>query len=121
MRSLLSIVAVFAAGISVAQAADVQAGKAIFDATCHNCHSLAAGVNKVGPSLYGVVGRPSAVIQGYQYSPALKHLRTTWTEAALDAYLSNPRGSVHGVKMYFKGLTKPEDRANIIAYLKGEE
>lgn len=57
-----------------ARAADVEAGKAIFNRTCTNCHSTDIGVNKIGPSLYHVVGRPSAVVQDYNYSEAMKNL-----------------------------------------------
>jgi cytochrome c len=104
-----------------ARAADVEAGKTIFEATCHNCHSLNIGVNKVGPSLWHVVGRQSGTVEGYAYSDALKSLHTEWTTEALDAYLSNPRADVHGAQMYFKGLAEPADRANIIAYLESQE
>jgi cytochrome c len=102
-------------------AADVEAGKAIFERTCHTCHSLDVGMNKVGPTLWHVVGRPTAVIDGYMYSDAMKNLHGTWTKQALDIYLTNPRGTVHGVKMYFKGLPDPEDRANVIAFLAAQE
>jgi cytochrome c len=101
-----------------ARAADVEAGKAIFNRTCNNCHSVEIGVNKIGPSPSHVIGRPSAVVQDYNYSAAMKNLHGTWTPAALDAYLANPREGIHGVRMYFKGLPEPQDRANVIAYLE---
>jgi cytochrome c len=97
---------------------DIAGGKAIFDTTCQNCHSLQVGVNKVGPSLWHVVGRPSATVDGYAYSDAMKALKSEWTPAALNVYLQNPRGDVHGAKMFFKGLPDPQDRANVIAYLE---
>lgn len=99
-------------------AAEAAAGQAIFDRTCRNCHSLEVGVNKVGPSLWHVVGRPSASVEGYEYSPAMRALRATWTPEALNVYLQNPRGDVHGAKMFFKGLADARDRANVIAYLQ---
>jgi cytochrome c len=105
----------------LAHAADVEAGKAIFDRTCHNCHSLEAGMNKVGPSLYHIVGRPSAAVDGYMYSDAMKGLHADWTPATLNVYLQNPRDNIHGVKMNFKGLPDPQDRANVIAYLQSLE
>jgi len=100
------------------RAADVAAGKAIFDHTCRNCHSLDAGMNKVGPSLYHVVGRPTATVDGFMYSDAMKSLHGDWTAVALNIYLENPRGHIHGIKMFFKGLPDPQDRANVIAYLQ---
>lgn len=99
-------------------AADITAGKEIFDKTCHKCHSPEAGMNKVGPSLYHIVGRPSGAVEGYMYSDAMKSLHADWTPAALNVYLQDPRGNVHGVKMFFKGLPDPQDRANVIAYLQ---
>lgn len=101
-----------------ARAADAEAGKAIFEHTCQNCHSLDVGVNKVGPSLWHIIGRASGTVEGYQYSDAMKNLRATWTVEALNIYLANPRGDVHGVKMFFRGLPDAEDRANVIAYLQ---
>jgi cytochrome c len=104
-----------------ARGADVAAGRGIFDSTCRNCHSLEVGVNKVGPSLWHIVGRPSGIVQGYMYSDALKNLHTTWTVEVLDNYLANPRSDVHGVQMYFKGLPHEKDRANILAYLLSQQ
>jgi len=122
MRYAVPFLALFVLGVSpAAQAADVAAGKAIFDSTCHNCHSLNVGVNKVGPSLWHVVGRSSAMIEGYQYSDALKAAHTEWTVAALDTYLANPRADIHGAQMYFKGLPQADDRANLIAYLESQQ
>ena len=102
-----------------AQAADPAAGKALFDRTCANCHSIEAGTNKVGPTLFDVVDRPVASVQGYDYSPQMrlqKKLRKTWDEKRLDAYLTHPREVLHGVKMYF-AVPDAKDRADVIAYL----
>jgi cytochrome c len=99
-------------------AGDVSRGKEIFQRTCINCHSTEIGVNKIGPSLHGVVGREVAIVPDFIYSDALKATRKTWTEAELDAYLADPRGAMHGVKMFFKGLPDADQRADVIAYLK---
>lgn len=96
---------------------DSASGKAIFQHICQNCHSTEIGINKVGPSLWSVVGRKPATVPDYSYSEAMKANRSAWTVAALDAYLADPRGDVHGVKMFFKGLPEPRDRADVIAYL----
>jgi cytochrome c len=103
---------------AAAQAADSGAGKAIFSRICQNCHSAEIGVNKVGPSLWNVVGRPAATVPGYDYSEGMKANKTPWSPASLDMYLADPRGDVHGARMYFKGLAKTKDRADVIAYLK---
>ncbi len=96
-------------------------GKAIFQRTCANCHSTQIGLNKIGPSLEGIIDRPIAVVPDYTYSETLRQRKTEWQiwdEAALDVYLRNPREAVHGVKMFFKGLPAQSDRLDIIAYLQ---
>jgi|APAra7269097559_1048567.scaffolds.fasta_scaffold06939_3 cytochrome c len=102
---------------SMAEDGDPAAGQKVF-VKCQVCHSLDAGTNKVGPSLHGLIGRHSASIDGFSYSPAMKSANVTWDPATLDKYLTNPRAMVPGTKMLFPGLPKPEDRANLIAYLK---
>jgi cytochrome c len=121
MRYALSLVALLTSMAPVARAADVSAGRAIFDTTCKNCHSLHVGVNEVGPSLWHVVGRPSASVPGFIYSDALKGVHTDWTKEALNEYLADPRADVHGAQMFFKGLPEAKDRANIIAYLESQQ
>lgn len=81
---------------------------------CMGCHSL--DENDVGPKHRGVVGRAAGAVPGYAYSKALKGSGVTWTPAMLDQWLTNPQALVPGSKMYFR-LTKPQDRADIIAYL----
>ena len=106
---------------SGADAGDAAAGKAIFDKTCNGCHSREAGVNKQGPSLYGVVGRKAGTAEGFAYSDAMKNSGKTWTEDELDIYLSNPRGTLHGVNMYFRGLKTESERADVISYLEQQK
>ena len=85
---------------------------------CQLCHVITAGQNRVGPSLHGVVGRHSGIVPGYTYSSANKNSGIVWTEDKLFAYLENPRAYVPGTKMSFAGLKNPQDRADVIAYLK---
>jgi cytochrome c len=114
---LLSALTVSLVPLAAAHAdGDVNAGKEIFH-RCAICHSPQQGVNKVGPSLFGVVGRPSAGLSTYHYSDALQGLKTTWTPAELDKWLSDPQALAPGTKMVFPGLTEATDRANVIAYL----
>jgi cytochrome c len=96
---------------------DAAAGEKLF-VKCKTCHTLEAGKNKVGPSLAGLIGRPAGSIADFNYSDAMKASGLTWDEATLDAYLADPKGKVPGNKMIFPGVKKPEDRANLIAYLK---
>lgn len=104
---------------AAAQAADAASGKALFDRTCANCHSIEVGINKVGPTLFDIVDRPVASVQGYDYSTKMRSQRNqhkVWGEKRLDAYLTNPREVLHGVKMYF-AVPDAKDRADVIAYL----
>jgi cytochrome c len=98
-------------------AGDATAGAALVKTKCGICHSVVAGQNRVGPSLFGVVGRPAGTVAGYNYSTANKGSGKTWDEATLDVYLTNPRGLIPGTKMAFAGLPDAADRANVIAYL----
>lgn len=92
-------------------------GKSLFT-RCMACHSADAGKNGVGPSLNAVVGRASASVPGFAYSPAMQAANLTWDDATLAAYLENPQGLVKGNKMAFVGLKNPQDREDMIAYLK---
>jgi cytochrome c2 len=96
-------------------AGDATRGEQIF-ASCAACHSAEAGTNMFGPSLFGIVGRPSASVDDYSYSPALQALKITWTSANIDKFIADPSAMAPGTKMPFK-LTNPKDRADVIAYL----
>ncbi|TXN62074.1 c-type cytochrome [Methylobacterium sp. WL18] len=86
---------------------------------CHACHNFEkGGPNKVGPDLYGVVERPKGGHAGFEYSAALKEKGGTWTYDDLDAFLTNPKAYAKGTKMAFAGIASPQDRANVIAYLR---
>lgn len=96
--------------------ADAAAGEAVFK-KCGSCHKL-DGSDGVGPHLNGVVGRNHGAAAGYSYSEAMAALSAEpWTPEALFAFLENPKKAIPGTKMAFNGLPKPEDRANLIAYL----
>ena len=100
-------------------AGDAAAGEKVF-AQCKACHENEKGVNKVGPTLKGVVGRKAASVADYKYSAAMVKKGeegVVWDEATLTEYLPNPKAFVPGTKMAFGGLKKPDDVANVIAYL----
>jgi cytochrome c len=97
--------------------ASAQDGAQLFKINCAVCHSAEAGQNKVGPSLFGVVGRKAGTVAAYTYSDAMRNSGITWTPDQLDKYLANPKGVVPNTKMIFLGLKKPEDRKAIIDYL----
>lgn len=117
MRVLfLAVLLAFAAADS-ASAADVEAGKATFK-KCALCHTNEPGKNKIGPSLFGIVGRKSASLDNYNYSDAMKNFKHTWDPQTLDIYLSDPHAEVPGTKMIFPGIKDKTERANLIAYLE---
>jgi len=97
--------------------ADPAKGEQVFKkcAACHNADK--GGPNALGPNLWGSVGKPHAYVAGFAYSEALKKVPGTWDWKALDEWLANPKKYAPGTKMTFAGLSKPEDRANVIAFL----
>ena len=95
---------------------DAAKGKTAF-ATCQTCHAVEPGANKIGPTLHAVVGREAGTVAGYSYSPANKNSGITWTQDKLFQYLENPRRVVPGTKMVFAGISDPQKRADVIAYL----
>ncbi len=96
---------------------DAAKGKRVF-AACMTCHAVQEGRNNVGPSLYGIVGRASGTIEGFKYSAANQNSDILWTEENLFAYLENPQAYIPGTIMAYPGLRSPQDRADVIAYLK---
>jgi cytochrome c len=122
MIARLLLFAMLIAAVPSARAVDADGdpavGKAIFQRICQNCHSNEIGVNKVGPSLWNVVGRQAGTVPDFEYSNAMKSNKAVWSISSLDAYLADPRGDVHGVKMFFRGLPEAKDRGDVIAYLQ---
>jgi len=100
--------------------AKADAGKGAQTAkVCTACHSFdKGGPNKVGPLLYGVVGRGRASVDGYAYSDALKAKGGKWDEEELNHFLAGPAKYIPGTKMGFAGLQKESDRADVIKYLE---
>jgi cytochrome c len=102
---------------SLLPSASVQAGEQTAK-ECELCHNFGKGQGaKIGPDLYGVVGRKVASEPGFNYSDALKAKGGTWTFDALNVWLTNPRADVPGTLMTFAGIDNEKQRANVIAYL----
>ena len=122
MKIRFFLAALALAGLSTASQAegDAEQGAKVFR-LCMACHTADDAKNKVGPSLKGVVGRKAATVEGFKYSPAMLAKGAegvVWDEATLAAYLPDPKGFVPGTKMAFNGVKKPDDVANLIAFLK---
>ena len=97
--------------------ADAAKGEQTFK-KCVACHNAdPGGANALGPALFGVMGRPIASHAGFAYSPALKEVGGAWDWDKMSAWLSNPKKFAPGNKMTFPGLSNPEDRANVLAFL----
>jgi cytochrome c len=103
---------------TVLPAADVAAGKAT-SAKCEACHDLSsAKVNKIGPALYGVVGRARATVAGFDYSGAMKAKGGEWSYDELFKFIKSPQAYITGTKMSFAGVSRAQDRIDLIAFLR---
>jgi cytochrome c len=102
-------------------AADLERGKVLF-LQCRACHSLVPETEpgKIGPTLYGVVGRAAGSVPNYDYSQAVRESGITWTPDQIDRWLARPSDFLPGNKMVFIGVQDPQDRANIIAFIQQE-
>jgi len=105
---------------TVLPAADVAAGQKI-SARCEQCHDLSkGGPNKIGPNLWGVVGRARATHPGFSYSGSMSASHDPWRFDTLFKFLKSPGSYVPGTKMSFAGIRSPQDRINLIAWLRGQ-
>jgi cytochrome c len=99
-------------------AADPTAGEKVAK-KCISCHDFNKdGPNKVGPNLWGVIGRPIASHEGFSYSGALADKSGEWTWDDLDQFIASPKEFAPGTKMSFAGIKKEGERADLLAYLR---
>jgi cytochrome c len=115
----LAVTLVLVGGAASAQ--DAKHGQTVFATYCAMCHSAAAGRTLMGPSLHDVVGRKAGALAGFSYSPAMASSGLTWTAGSLDSYIDNPKVFVPKNRMNFQGLHKPQDRADLIAFLASQK
>ncbi len=123
LRRRLTLMALLATGTSGgAASADTGDLELAFNNHCRECHSALKDDNRLGPTLYGVVGRKAATQPGYNYSPALRDSGLVWTEKVLDQWIENPGAVAAGNNMQppYPGVADPAIRAKIIAFLKSD-
>jgi cytochrome c len=103
---------------NVLASASLERGEKIAKTRCSACHDFTkGGPNKVGPNLYGVIGRPKGSHPGYSYSAGMKAKGGNWTYNDVYTFIRKPSAYVKGTKMTFH-LSKPVDRASVILYLR---
>jgi len=96
---------------------DASAGEKLF-IKCKTCHVIEDGVNRVGPHLYGVVGRVAGGVEGFNYSKANAQSGVTWSGETLFEFLEAPQTYMKGTRMAFPGIKDARQRADLIAYLE---
>ncbi|MGY6627662.1 MAG: c-type cytochrome [Oceanicaulis sp.] len=96
---------------------DPAAGRRVY-VRCQTCHVLDEGVNRVGPSLYGIFGRTAGTVEGFRYSNANANSGVVWDAEIMFEYLENPRAFMPGTIMAFPGIRSAQERADVIAYIK---
>ena len=103
----------------VAHAQDANHGRLVFNANCAVCHSATEGTAaRIGPNLFGVVGRHAGVVAGFSYSAAMRNSGIVWTTDSLQTFLRAPARAVPGTRMAFAGLHNDTQTADVVAYLQ---
>jgi cytochrome c len=119
--ALIAMAVAALAGSAAAQEGNAEEGAEVFK-KCRACHDVGPEAkNKVGPLLNGIIGRKAGTIEGFAYSDANKEAGSkglVWTEEVIFKYLENPLVFMPRTKMAFAGLKDPQDRKDLIAYLK---
>ena len=98
---------------------DAAAGKKVFN-QCGACHTVKEGQNRVGPSLYGIVGEKAGEVPNFKFSKAMLASGITWTEDNLFKYLEKPSAMVPGTTMAFAGIPDGQKRADVVAYIAAD-
>lgn len=107
-------------GAGTALAADAAEGEFVFQDNCGICHTAEqGGAHKIGPNLFGVMGRASGTGEGFaNYSAAMTEAAVTWSPETMATFLGGPAEMIPGTIMGFPGFTNPDDEANLVAYLE---
>lgn len=128
MKRLYAVLAFLVAGMAMSataaraqgQAGDAAArGERVFATQCKTCHTLErGGASLAGPNLYGLMARKSGAAPGYGYSEAMRRFAIEWNDQTLANYLRDPKGDMPGTKKISAGIKRPDQLADVIAYLK---
>ncbi len=106
---------------SMMKTADADRGAKIFK-KCASCHGVEkGGAAKVGPNLFGIVGKKRASSAGFSYSEAMKAKGGAWDQESINTFIAKPKDFIAGTKMAFPGLKKPQDRADVILFLERQK
>lgn len=104
--------------IRAAQSGDPKHGQTLFTENCAVCHSFSKGeAHKIGPNLFGVMGRTAGTAMGYMYSPAMASSKLSWDAKNMNEFLAGPQKKVPGTKMGFPGFSDPTEQTDVVAYL----
>ena len=117
--SALFVMAMLAGGQAFAQSGNEARGERLFNQQCKQCHTVEnGGTQQLGPNLAGLFGRKAGSGEGFKASDAMKASNITWDDAVLADYLKDPKGRVPDTTMVHAGLKRPEQLADVIAYLR---
>jgi cytochrome c len=120
-RMLVTAVAALLAGAAPAlgQSGNAERGERLFNQQCKGCHTVEkGGAQTLGPNLAGMFGRKAGTIEGYKASDAMVGSGIVWDDTTAAEYLKDPKGRVPGTIMVHAGLKRPEQLADVIAYLR---
>ncbi|MDX2082552.1 MAG: cytochrome c family protein [Rickettsiales bacterium] len=107
--------------VTLLKTADFDRGMKTFK-KCASCHTIGKGeAAKVGPNLYGIIGRKRGSFAGFAYSKAMLAKGGSWNAEEINAFITKPKEYLPGTKMGFAGLKKPQDRADVILYLEKQK
>jgi len=105
-------------GVNALRADNPAHGKELFTQKCTVCHNAGKDAgNKIGPNLFGVIGRPAGSVASFNYSSAMKGAGIVWTEDKLAAYLAGPQRMIPGIRMTFAGFSSSSDAHDVASYL----
>ena len=115
IKALSILVLIHTGSIAFAEG-EPSKGKRVFK-KCSSCHAIEEGQRKLGPSLYGIIGREAGSVEGFKYSKPMAAASFVWNDETLAGFLANPKKYMKGTKMAFPGIKKENDMANLLAYL----